>query len=768
MDEFVSFAGVIALWLGASFGLWGLHRRSVYAKQRRQMRQAVRAAAHVAEAQGVFDAIRGLSRNSAVSEGAELTAAAHALLKRMQSQSAFFDQVNVLRIDMLAAFGMDDFPPLSDLLHIRRDLWAASEIALVEDLSSFSESFAEEGASERFRAEAAALLFKAQAPTPAEEDVIDLRLSLARAEAERFVPELKEAIRLARERDRLPSFAEIIAYPIAAIRTVPGKLAVARAFLGEFYRYAMEMAGAIRRSEVMERGVSELRRAREELPHRLVTGFERASETARQSATGLRRHYDFLVAAHDFQAKYELTLRRAPEITERGRQFIARLELAERSERLRLTSANLLIWLARQLATGLAHGIAGLQQLHAILRETPPGALAAALVAPTPVRGRHVPAYQSYRRALAASGLRELPPQVPVAATGAMMPKRENAGKPTARSANGRAKKPSAKPGVVKAAAPSVQPARAAAKVGATVASAAKPGAIASAAVAAPPPAKSKRVPRPAPDPAPRATTGPPPVAKHPAAPEPVVGKNADRRVALKQPKPAPGPDRAKLESAPNPEPPSPLAKRAAAPASPKSADPSAQPPAAPDQAVPPEPRTAAPALAMPRKPAIPAPRRAAPPEPATMSPNSAAPSGHVPAPIAVPPAQAEASSVETPIPSRAPEKRRSFFDRLFGRKPPEWTIAELLAAALERENAAEASANADASSPAETAPTLLAKLSQLPEEDIPEELDEAQDEQLAEDESAEDSESLTSSVMEVQARLAPRPPIRSFPWLRG
>jgi len=231
MDEFWSFAGVIALWLGVSCGLWWLHRRSVHAKQRRQMRQAVRAAASVAEAQKIFDAIRSLPSATGNVAGAALTAETHALLKRIQDRSGFFDKVNVLRIDMLAAFGIEDYPPLAEILHIRRDLWAASEIVLVEDLSSFGESFAEPGAYERFRAEAAALLFKADGAPSADEDVVDLRLSLARAEADRLPPELKDAIRLARDRDRLPTFAEIVAYPVGAIRALPGKLRIARAFL---------------------------------------------------------------------------------------------------------------------------------------------------------------------------------------------------------------------------------------------------------------------------------------------------------------------------------------------------------------------------------------------------------------------------------------------------------------------------------------------------------------------------------------------------------
>ena len=100
---------------------------------------------------------------------------------------------------------------------------------LVEDLSSFGSSFAEEGAYERFRNEAVELMFKA--PAAAGDDVIDLRLSVAREDAERFIVELKDAIAAARERDRLPTPAEIIAYPVAAIRAMPEKLRIAREHL---------------------------------------------------------------------------------------------------------------------------------------------------------------------------------------------------------------------------------------------------------------------------------------------------------------------------------------------------------------------------------------------------------------------------------------------------------------------------------------------------------------------------------------------------------
>ena len=307
---------------------------------------------------------------------------------------------------MQASFSVDDYQPLSEILQVRRDLWASSEIVLVEDLSSFGSSFAEEGAYERFRNEAVDLMFKAPAGA-AEDDVIDLRLSLAREDAERFIVELKDAIAAARERDRLPTPAEIIAYPVAAIRVLPEKLRIARKFAAAFFAYSGDIARSIRDSETMERGRRHLQTAREELPQRLSAGFERASTAALERAGNLKRHYDFLVAAHDFQAKYERVLSRAPELTERGRQFIARLDLAERSERLRLTSANVLIWIARRLIDVLAHFIAGLQILYGALSRTTPWAFAEAMVVPMPVRGRQTSAFPSFQMALAASGLSE-------------------------------------------------------------------------------------------------------------------------------------------------------------------------------------------------------------------------------------------------------------------------------------------------------------------------------------------------------------------------
>jgi hypothetical protein len=212
MEEIRPFIGAVALWIGISCGLWWLRRRSVRGRQDRQREQAARAAAHVGEAQAVFDAIRTPVPLKAppAETNAWLRAETYALLKRIQEHGPFFDKAKTLRVQIQSSLGIDDHGPLSELLNLRRDLWAASEVVLVEDPGSFGATFAEAGSYERFRAEALSLLFKKR-DGAADEDLIQLRLVLAREEADRFSVELEEAIAIAREQNRLPTLAEIIA-----------------------------------------------------------------------------------------------------------------------------------------------------------------------------------------------------------------------------------------------------------------------------------------------------------------------------------------------------------------------------------------------------------------------------------------------------------------------------------------------------------------------------------------------------------------------------
>jgi hypothetical protein len=360
MNELLSFFGVIALWIAVSYAGWWLFQRRKGAGERHLIALARQAEMKVAEAQGVFDHIRnGTPRGRSTT----LTQETHALLKRIQERGAYFDDVNSLRPRIARALG-EECEPLAEILHIRRDLWAASEILLIEDLSALTPDLAGEGEYDRLREEAVGLLFRDSA---AGEDLINLRLSLARDDAAKFVAGVQEMHQLLREKERLPTAAEVIAYPVAAARAAPGYVRSARDQLASIWAQAKTAAVAIQNSEPVVRGLGELTRARQELPQRVVLGLDKASSTARQGAASVKGHYDFLVRAYDFQAKYEEVLRKAPELTERGKQFIARLELAEKSERLKLTSATVRDAARRMLVRGLGHAIAGLQRLQIAL-----------------------------------------------------------------------------------------------------------------------------------------------------------------------------------------------------------------------------------------------------------------------------------------------------------------------------------------------------------------------------------------------------------------
>ncbi|HKJ60503.1 MAG TPA: hypothetical protein VKA94_00705 [Hyphomicrobiales bacterium] len=409
MSDFLALGGTIAIWLAISIALWLGRRLWIRARQTKRLKHAASAAELARGASAVFDVIRTPSPPDTAPADlrAYLRSETHALLNRIQQQGVYFDQVNSLRVNIQAVIGVEDHKALSDVLDLRRDLWAASEIILVEDPAQFGRTFADEGTFERFHAEAVRTLFKLPELVEAGEDVIDLRIALAIQEAEHFEAELAAAIAEARERDRLPTPAELAAYPIAWVKKIPVALAAGAAFARAFYAQASETSRRIRSSEAVTRGTDRMRQIGEDWPQRLSDGFQRATEAARENASTLRQHYDFLAAAHDFKGKYQNLIQRAPELSDRSRQFISRLELAERSERLRLTSANAAIWTLRKAVDGLAHTIALLRTLHASLRGTAPYALALAAIAPTPVRGRRIPAFRSYRRALAANRLRE-------------------------------------------------------------------------------------------------------------------------------------------------------------------------------------------------------------------------------------------------------------------------------------------------------------------------------------------------------------------------
>ncbi len=390
MNDAASLGLVIALWLLLSLGLWWLQRRSQRLKRKRQRQLVGLIAKAVGDAQAVFDAIRRPladmpADDAERADNSDATARRRfettALLRRIQEQGDYFDTIRALIPRMKAELGLDDCPPLTEVMQIRRDLWASSEIILVEDLRTLGDAFAEEGAYEAFVEEAERLLFLGRTP-PGEDDPIDLRLAVARADVEQFARDIEADITLAEEKERLPTPAEIVAYPVAAVRALPGQIRLASAYLWEFVESVKLAARTIRESGTLASALSEFRRARDRLPQQLAHSFDRAAALARKGGQSIAAHRDFLLKAYDLQAKYQEMLVRAPELSERGRQFVARLELAKRSEQLRERSRGILDDAKRLLVRVLAHLIALLQKAQDWLAPPEPAAAGPGYAAP--------------------------------------------------------------------------------------------------------------------------------------------------------------------------------------------------------------------------------------------------------------------------------------------------------------------------------------------------------------------------------------------------
>ena len=110
---------------------------------------------------------------------------------------------------------MQDFPALSELLQIRRDFWAASEVFLMEGIQELGPELAGARDFETFQAEARALLFKDEAilADGTNRDAVDLRLAIAREDALAFQAGAKRTFAEAMEKSRMPTPAELAAIP---------------------------------------------------------------------------------------------------------------------------------------------------------------------------------------------------------------------------------------------------------------------------------------------------------------------------------------------------------------------------------------------------------------------------------------------------------------------------------------------------------------------------------------------------------------------------
>ncbi len=424
MQDLSSFLVVVALWLGASVALWWVHREGLRRKRRRQREFVAQIWSKVRAAQAIYDGIRqdgdewGKSPQTTsvdtvsnpgnaapmTADGREddpaftLRSRTTMLLRRVQEAGPYFDSVRALHPGLQRLLEIEKCAPLAEILQIRRDIWAASEIILIDDVNALGDAFAEAGSYERFCEDARRLLFKGQAEEAGEDDLIDLRLSVARTDVETFAAGIEEDILAAEERERFPTPAEIISYPVAVARAAPGQWRVFRAYAGESIDHIRLAARNLRESQTVAEALGELRRAREEFPGLVNASLEKAAALARNGRESIVAHQHLLLKAYDLQAKYQEALQRAPELSDRGRQFVARLELKKRSEQLRETSRGVLDDGKRIAVRGLAHLIAALQSLQERL----------AVPEPQPAGGR-TPAMRPYQQQILTRDRAETP-----------------------------------------------------------------------------------------------------------------------------------------------------------------------------------------------------------------------------------------------------------------------------------------------------------------------------------------------------------------------
>jgi hypothetical protein len=373
MKAFSSLAAVVALWLGVSFSIWLLYRLVRRRDGSRQRRLTAEALALIDEGAAVFHALRSRASDAGAVVGFDwqpksprdiLQDDVRNLLNSIEAQSTYFDRVKTAKKKIENNFSVPDFQPLSEILQIRRDFWAASEIFLIDDIRSLGAELAEVQTYESFRGEALALLFKGDAAGDEESDPVRLRLSIAREEAASFGAHIEEAVAAELEKSRFPTPAEIVAVPLTVIRAAAF---IAREGRTVFSDAAVAAKGFVRLvgSRGLKAAAVELRKARGDLPGQFATAFERAGGLARKGGEGLKRHYEFVLEAQELRARYAELLAHAPIVTEKGKQFLARLELERRAEQFRETSGGVADWARRGIVSGIAYIIAGLQYIQA-------------------------------------------------------------------------------------------------------------------------------------------------------------------------------------------------------------------------------------------------------------------------------------------------------------------------------------------------------------------------------------------------------------------
>jgi hypothetical protein len=374
MKAFSSLAAVVALWLSVSFSLWLFYRLFRRRDGSRQKQLTAAALGLVDEGAAVFSALRARLSESVGALGPygwhsndpreAMQDDVRALLNAIEAKNPYFDRVKAAKKKIEKTFGLSDFAPLAEILQIRRDFWAASEIFLIEDIRALGAELTEPGSYETFRAEALALLFKDEYAAQGDGDPVVLRLSIAREEAAAFNAHVEETIAAEFEKGRAPTPAEIVAVPVNLMRSAAFVVREGRNIVRDAAATAQTFARSVG-SKGLKAAAEELRKARGDLPGQFANAFERAGGLARKGGDGLKRHYEFLLEAQELRARYAELLARAPILTEKGKQFLSRLELEKRAEQFRDSSGGAADWARQRLVIAIAHLIRGLQYVQA-------------------------------------------------------------------------------------------------------------------------------------------------------------------------------------------------------------------------------------------------------------------------------------------------------------------------------------------------------------------------------------------------------------------
>ena len=299
MKTFSFLAALMVLWLAVSFLLWlfyRIFRRHDGLKQERLLTSAI---GLIEEGACLYGALRMRASTRVAARGNYPHAAGtpeetlkedvRSLLNEVEAQSAYFERVNAAKKRIQQKFNVPDFPALSEILQIRRDFWAASEIFLMEGIQELGPKLGDAQSCETLQAEARALLFKEGAALPANaRDSVELRLAVAREEAVAFQAEAARAVAAELEKSRLPSAAEIIAVLWSLVKAVSAGHREASHLLGDAAATGRSLASAMI-LKGLKGAAEELRQARTGMPGKFAAALERGGGLARQGGQGLKR-----------------------------------------------------------------------------------------------------------------------------------------------------------------------------------------------------------------------------------------------------------------------------------------------------------------------------------------------------------------------------------------------------------------------------------------------------------------------------------------------